>query len=75
MRFVILIYGGTSIDLLAYVFDNHLLGLFQNLGRFDFSKYIVFVMCLDMTYIEMHSKMNVSRKIKTAYVLKQREYI
>ena len=72
MRIVILIYGGTSI---AYVFNNHLLGLFQNINYFDFSRYIVFVMCLDMTYIEMHSKINVSRKVKMTYILERREYL
>ena len=61
MRIVILIYGGTSI---AYVFDNHLLGMFENINYFDFSRYIVFVMCLDMTYIEMHSKIIYLEKLK-----------
>ena len=48
---------------------------FQNICRFDFSKFIYFVMHLDIRYIQMHSKQYESKKTKTTYILEWREYI
>jgi hypothetical protein len=45
------------------------------ISRLYFSRYIVFAMYLDTTYIEMHSKIYVSRKGKTTYNLELREYV
>jgi len=51
------------------------LNLFQIIRRFDFSKYIAFIIYLDIVYIYMHSKYNVFRKAKISYNLEQREYL
>ena len=42
---------------------------FQNVGHFNFFKFIVFVMHLDIIYIQIHNKIYESRKVKTAYIL------
>ena len=52
-----------------------LLPPFQNLGRFDFFRFIYFVMYLDICYIYMYSKHYKSRKTKTTYILERREYV
>ena len=49
--------------------------LFQTIGHFGFSRYIVFDMHLDIHYVEIHSKNYVSRKAKTTYSLDRREYV
>ena len=47
---------------------------FQIIRHFDFSRYIVFAMHLDIHYVKIRSKINVSRKAKTSYNLEWREY-
>ena len=51
-----------------------LLSPFQNVGRFDFSKFIYFAMYLNIYYIYMLSKHYESRKTKMTYILELREY-
>ena len=65
----------TFISLLVGIdFSYQVLPPFQNVGRFDFSRFIYFAMYLDICYIQMHSKHYESRKAKTTYILKRREY-
>ena len=45
-----------------------------NVGRFDFSRFIVFAKYLNITYVYIHSKIYESRNIKTTYILERREY-
>ena len=52
----------------------YILPPFQNVGRFDFFRFIVFAMHLDITYVYVHSKIYESRKVKTTYILKWRDY-
>ena len=52
-----------------------LLPPFQNVGRFDFFRFIYFAMYLDICYIYVHSKHYESRKAKTTYILERMEYI
>ena len=47
---------------------------FQNVGRFGFSRFIVFAMHLNITYVEVYNKIYESKKIKTTYILKWRKY-
>ena len=51
-----------------------LLPPFQNVGRFDFYRFIYFAMNLDIYYIEMHNKHYESKKTKMTYILERREY-
>ena len=50
-----------------------LLHPFQNVGCFDFSRFIYFAMDLDICYIYMHSKHYKSKKAKTTYILERSE--
>jgi len=52
----------------------HILLLFQNVGRFDFSIFIYFTMYLDICHIYVHSKYYESKKAKTTYILERKEY-
>ena len=54
--------------------DYIVLSSFQNIGCFDFSRFIYFAMYLDICYILMYSKHYKSRKTKMTYILKWREY-
>ena len=55
--------------------DYELLLLFQIIRRFGSSRFITFTMYLDIIYIYVYSKSYESRKTKTSYNLKQREYM
>jgi hypothetical protein len=48
---------------------------FQNVVRFGFSRFIVFAMHLDITYVQVHIKIYESRKVKMTYILERREYL
>jgi hypothetical protein len=48
--------------------------LFQIIRYFDFSRYIVFAMHLNIHYVRIHSKSNIFRKTKTSYNMEWREY-
>ena len=51
-----------------------LLHPFENVGRFGFSRFIMFAMHLNITYVQVHSKIYKSKKVKTTYILERREY-
>jgi len=51
-----------------------LLNPFQIIKYFGFSRYIAFTTYLDIVYIYIHSKCNVSRKVKMSYNLERMEY-
>jgi len=51
-----------------------LLPPFQNVGRFDFFRFIYFAMYLDIYYISVLSKHYEFRKVKTTNILERREY-
>ena len=53
----------------------YILHPFQNVGRFGFSKFIVFTIHIDITYVKIHSKIYESKKVKTIYILERREYV
>ena len=48
---------------------------FQIIRCFSFSRYVVFAMYLDIHYVQIHTKDNISRKAKTSYNLGWREYV
>ena len=52
-----------------------LLNPFQIIRRFGFSRYIIFTMYLDIAYIYVHSKYNLSRAVKTSYSLERSERV
>jgi hypothetical protein len=58
-----------GVIVLHYNISTIVLNLSQIIRCFDFSRYIVFPIYLDIVYIYMHSKYNVSRKAKTSYNL------
>ena len=64
-------FGGTSLTETDCLI---LLPPFQNVGRFGFSRFIVFAMHLNITYVQIHNKIYESRKVKTTYILERREY-
>jgi hypothetical protein len=41
----------------------------QMIRSFDFSRYVAFVMHIDIHYVYIHTKSNVSQKTKTSYNL------
>jgi hypothetical protein len=56
---------------LSYTDYNILLILFQIVGCFGKSRYIIFAMYLDIMFISVHSKIYISRFAKITYILKQ----
>ena len=50
-----------------------LLSPFENISCFNFSRFILFVMHLDIIYVQIHNKMYKFKKIKTIYILERRE--
>ena len=67
--------GGGSCLLLRSCLCKSLTPSVQNVGCFDFSRFIYFVMYLDICYIKVHRKYYESKKAKTIYILKRREYV
>ena len=59
-----------TISFLSYF----LLPPFQIVGYFSKSRCIIFMMHLDIVFIQVHSKIYLSRFVKTTYTLKWREY-
>ena len=45
----------------------------QNVGRFGFSRFIVFAKHLGISYVYIHSKIYESKNIKTTYILERME--
>ena len=55
--------------------EKQVLPRFQIVGRFGKSRYIAFAMHLDKHYVQIHSKNNVSRFVKTTYNQERREQL
>ena len=69
-----LVYSCQSRNSQSYTIRYQILHPSQIICHCGFSRYIDFAMHLDMRYVQIHCKTDVSRKAKTTYNLEQREY-